>query len=621
MNKSRINILVVEDDATQGKALEEAFKRAGYNVVLKDSSMGALTQAQHMEFHGMVVDCMLPKMNGVDLVEEILKIVPHKPKIFMVSGIYKDRKFIQDALEKTKAESFFIKPYDLEALVTGLETQLATLVEPERPPVLQLYGADSLDNKELTSLIEQESTLHAFHLIKLYQRIQETKLTGELNLTSAIGDFSTVSFFEGQVFAVKTPNKESFFGSLAISKGFVSPEEVLEALNTPSQKMLGQKLIDAMSLSPHAIQIILTEQLALRLSQTVQDDVVSLQWDPKQFLAPADILEREHFDNLQADWLNSKVTPDWVHSTMMVWGAFQLDGRYHHSLKGPQTVEKILNNKQFDSDQDLLPLFRALVNGEAFMGSRVEEKPDFTFLASRLDHLTDNMKSQNYFQFLSVGEKAHQREISRSFDALRTTFDPKNLPPECPPDIVTKATRVFAFAQKAYKTLSNEADRTNYMKTLRTKRTEEALEMEPIYHAAILELQSGHPGPASLKFQTLLDRKIEFRDLRAYRIWAGLKCDKKYNELRLDQIPPEERHSAAFMMAKGVFLRTQKQYRKALEAFRTAHILDPRLNIAKYELQKLASDLEKSSSNREMAREVTAIVEGLLGKSKVRRGA
>src|SRR3954465_4292238 len=119
MKKSRINILVVEDDATQGKALEEAFKRDGYNVTLATTSVQAITLAQRQEFHCLFVDCMLPKMNGIDLVTEILAMVPNKQKVYLATEIFKDRDFPREAMKKTGAEPFFMKPLELPAVLAS----------------------------------------------------------------------------------------------------------------------------------------------------------------------------------------------------------------------------------------------------------------------------------------------------------------------------------------------------------------------------------------------------------------------------------------------------------------------------------------------------------------------
>jgi tetratricopeptide (TPR) repeat protein len=74
------------------------------------------------------------------------------------------------------------------------------------------------------------------------------------------------------------------------------------------------------------------------------------------------------------------------------------------------------------------------------------------------------------------------------------------------------------------------------------------------------------------------------------------------------------------MMAKGVYYRSRRQYQKALEAFRSAHVLDPRMSIAKQELKKLLSDIDRKGGNKDILREVTSVVENLFGKIG-RRGA
>lgn len=106
MKRNKIQVLIVDDEQAQGRALEEAFKRKGYSAVWVNSSVNALTQAQRQEFHCIIVDCLLPKMNGVDLAEEIVGLAVRKPKVILYSGIYKDKKFIKDATDRVKAVSF-----------------------------------------------------------------------------------------------------------------------------------------------------------------------------------------------------------------------------------------------------------------------------------------------------------------------------------------------------------------------------------------------------------------------------------------------------------------------------------------------------------------------------------
>jgi CheY-like chemotaxis protein len=621
MKRNRIQVLIVDDEAAQGKALEEAFKRQGYSATRCSTSVSALTLAQRQEFHCLIVDCLLPKMNGVDLAEEIQHLAVRKPKVILYSGIYKDRNFVKEASERIQPLAFMTKPFDLEEMIGNVDAAFADeLNQDDDPPLLSLYTEQPMSDRELVKLIESEPTIHAFHVPMLLKALQKTRLSGELTLISAVGDVNSIMFYDGRVFSVRTPDRDTYFGGLAVGYGFVSPDDVLEALRNPATKLLGQKLIESMSLSPHAITVIMEEQLALRLSQCVQNSVVSLEWTPHKFSKPDYALNLTRFDGLMDDWIKSKIDLDWIRTAMTAWGNYEIQGQFHAELTGPMTLNELLSNEDFRDTEDLPHLFRQLLYREAWFGLKTDDKEDFTFLEARLNQMLKDFKEQNHFQILGVGEKAHTQEMNRAFADLKAVFDPKILPASCPAPVMVKCTKVFQQIENAYKTLSEDTARAKYLILLQNKRSQSLLENEPVFRAAILELQCGHAKEAAKKFQSLIDRKLEFRDLRAYRIWAGLKTERNYSGMTLDQVPPEERHSPAFMMAKGVFHRNKGQIAKALQSFRTAHILDPRMSIAKHELKDLVQQLEKNrSGNRDILREVTSVVENLFGKS--RKGA
>ncbi|MGE4131298.1 MAG: response regulator [Bdellovibrionales bacterium] len=620
MKRSRIHILVVDDDVAQGKSLQEAFSRAGYQVTWCKSSVEALTLAQRQEFQALLVDCMLPKMNGVDLVEEILQLGFTSPKVFLFSGIFKDKKFIRDSVERTGAIEFFDKPLDLSQVLARVEDALRADSLDDEPPLLTLYGQQPPTAHELTRLIERESPLSSIHLPVILRLMQKTHLTGELTLINSVGDMNSICFWEGKIFSVRTPDKNSFFGGIAVSFGFVSPDDVMEALKTPSRKLLGQKLIDSFSLSPHAIQVIMEEQLALRLSQTLQSGVISLQWAAKRYSMPDYALHPLRFETLSSDWVHSKLTLNEIRSQLLLWGTFKLEGELHPKLPGPITINDLMAHPDFHEKKDLIYLFRHLITHKALIGVRGEDTRNFAFLEHRLDKLLQDYKEQNYFQILGVGEKAHTNELKKAYLEVKEYFDPEKLPKDCPPAVLVKCTKVFETINLAYNTLIDDIQRNSYLIQLQNLRSQSVLENEPVFRAAILELHNGHPREAAKKFQSLLDQKLDFRDLKSYRIWAGLKCDRNYREITLDQVAPEERHSAPYMMAKGVYYKSRRHYQKALEAFRSAHVLDPRLTIAKSELKKLLQDIDKRGGNKAILSEVTSVVENLFGKIS-RKGA
>lgn len=609
MKRNRIHILVVDDDAAQGKALLEAFTRAGYQATWAQSSVQALTVAQRTEFSVLMVDCMLPRMNGVDLVEEIMNLGMNKPKVFLFSGIFKDKKFIRESVERTGAQEFFDKPLDLQQVLGRVEDVMQAEAGDDDPPLLALYSSEPPSSHELVRLIERESPMNSIHLPVVFRLLQRTQLSGDLTVINALGDMNTVSLWEGKIFSVRTPDKDSYFGGLAVSFGFVSPDDVMEALKTPTRELIGKKLIQSFALSPHAIHVIMEEQLALRLSQTVQAGVVSLQWVNKKYTTPDYALNPIRYEGLAADWVNSKLTAGEIRSQLLLWGNFKIEGDVHPNQTDITTLEEFLNTTT--GANDMLYLFHNLIRGMATLSGGVEENNEnFTFLEHRLDKLLSDYKTQNYFQILGVGHRAQSNELNKAFNELKTYFDPANLPKNCPPPLMVKCTKVFQYIKTAHETLIDDVRRNTYVLLEQNKRAQEQLEMEPVFRAGILELSNGHPREAAKKFQSLIDKKLTFRDLKAYRIWAGLKCDRNYKEITLDQVPPEERHSAPYLMAKGVYYRTRRQYQKALEAFRAAHVLDPRMNIAKTEMKKLKADIDKRG-NKDFLGEVTSVVENI----------
>ena len=97
--------------------------------------------------------------------------------------------------------------------------------------------------------------------------------------------------------------------------------------------------------------------------------------------------------------------------------------------------------------------------------------------------------------------------------------------------------------------------------------------------------------------------------------------DRAYKDMTLDMVPPEERHSTAYTMAKGVYFRTRRQYQKSMECYRAVLALDPSMSIAKHEIKRLKMEIERrGAANKDLFTEVTSVVENLFGKIG-RRGA
>jgi tetratricopeptide (TPR) repeat protein len=142
------------------------------------------------------------------------------------------------------------------------------------------------------------------------------------------------------------------------------------------------------------------------------------------------------------------------------------------------------------------------------------------------------------------------------------------------------------------------------------------MEHEPIFRSAILQLQNGHAKEAAVKFDSLITNKFDFKDLKAYRLWAGVKCHRNYSGITLDQIPPEQRHSAVYQMAAGLIHRNRGNFQKAIDAFKRAYMLDQRIKVsARAELEQMVLDLERGNQ-KALAKEVVQVLNTLFSKKK-----
>ena len=67
-------ILIVEDEATLGRVLSDTLRSQGYDVTLAEDGIAGIEQftAQHADL--VIADIMMPRMDGLSMVEQIRKL-------------------------------------------------------------------------------------------------------------------------------------------------------------------------------------------------------------------------------------------------------------------------------------------------------------------------------------------------------------------------------------------------------------------------------------------------------------------------------------------------------------------------------------------------------------------
>ncbi len=599
MSSIRPHILVVDDDATQGQALAKAFDRSGFDSTWCPSAAKALTMVNLVDAKVLLIDCMLPRMNGIELALELHEVATVQPLVYLMSGVYKDKTFIRDAIAKTKARDFFIKPVDLPSLIDEIRRTLQNTETSVFSPWLELYRGKPLSSSELIRLLADDQSIMTAHLPMLYWCMSEAKLSGELQLSMNDGRVFTLLMCQGRIFSIQTPDTETYFGALAVSFGFITPEDLYIALNTPGKKRLGEKLIDGMSLSPHALQVILDEQLALRLSQTIGSGAVALQWSTKTFPDPECYLKKDRIDSLIDDWVVSKLNSSEIAEGIRPWSQIQV---------GDSALGDFLLDSEGSQITKLPKLLNSLIRREVSLNPSATSD-DLSRLESRMDRLLADFAERNHFQILGLSERAHANEVRKAFLELSPYYDPSSLPDKISPAAKEKAKRVYQLFCTAKDTLTDDMAREQYVNLLRTHRAQKRFEAEPKFNVAVMELENELYESAEKKFQSLLSDGIDYKDLKAYRIWAGLKVNPRFNKIRLEQISPEERQSPVFHMAKGVDYTNKGQFQAAVKAFRTAYAINPRLKLARKELKELFKTIKRKPHHAAIAEDIKHFLE------------
>lgn len=114
-------ILIVEDDNEINHMLRELLESQGFAAQSAFSGTEALLYIKNESPMAVILDLMLPGMNGEQLLGEIKKI---SPGIAVVIASAKDDVHTRIDLLRAGADDFIVKPFDTEELLARLEAVL-----------------------------------------------------------------------------------------------------------------------------------------------------------------------------------------------------------------------------------------------------------------------------------------------------------------------------------------------------------------------------------------------------------------------------------------------------------------------------------------------------------------
>jgi DNA-binding response OmpR family regulator len=618
-NKSKI--LILEDDESLGTALKEVLSRAGHYVYMAsrpDEAM-SLVGAHNVDF--VFVDCLLPQMTGLDFVEKARQTYPStKFKVILMSGIYSDKQFIQEALAKTQALSFLKKPFDLEQVLKLVKSDSAPRKEESsaRKLLYQMFANPTVTNRQKRKVIESIEEVSGFDLPFLYSLLAETKSSGYLNIYNADGTVSGISFCNGNIVGVDVDDRTTFLGEMLIQSGYATPIDVQTALRDKNTRRIGNYLIQNNQLSPHAFDIILTEQMNIRLVRTIVDHKIRVNFAATEVDMSNPSIDADTLSFFLHDWIASKISVSWLKSLYTMWQGNligksptyrddhpalgmslvkNLEG-FTGKLNEQVTLNQLLEVKDYSEVAVYKALHFLLTKGLIVFAQK-------TSYANVQDQMKALKKMWTNFEGKDTYEVAAYLEsivmAGGSGEAVMSEFMTLigEQPSEREPlDLWHKLKNS---AEEAVRVAKDSSKLEQMRQDSQRSEAEAKLRANNLMDEAKKSLQLNQFSRALTQLAEVSKLNPQSQHLHIYNSWAkmgGVDPAKKQFfvkdiELELLQVPPDERYEPVFLFVIGLFNKMKGDIMGAKKSFEKCMAMDPGFIPARREMSMLHQQNKK----------------------------
>lgn len=159
MNEN-INILIVEDEAAIREMVVMQLQREGYNVIDCESAEQAESVLASQSVHLMLLDWMLPGMDGVDFAKRLRDgNSPHKalPIILLTAKAEEDDRLLGF---EAGADDYICKPFSLKEMLARIRSVLRRSFDSEVPPERVSLAGLTIDTEAHLVYSKDDKSIH-----------------------------------------------------------------------------------------------------------------------------------------------------------------------------------------------------------------------------------------------------------------------------------------------------------------------------------------------------------------------------------------------------------------------------------------------------------------------------
>lgn len=619
MKFGSVKVLILEDDSFLGEALKAGLTREGHQVTWEIKPDEALIKMAAEKFDFVLVDCLLPQMTGVEFILKAREKSTQAFKSIVMSGIYTDKAFVQEAVRKSQAIAFLMKPFDLGEVTKLLKKEEGLIRDiPVHKQMYQIFNKDKITARDKKHIIETLDQVSGYDLPFIFSMLSETKSSGYLSIYYPDGVVSGVTFASGSVVTVDIEDKNTYLGEMLIQSGYITKDDLQSALEGQSKKRLGSRLIQGNFLSPHAFDLIMTEQMNVRISRTMTSQKLKVNFAESEIELTQPSIDSEQMVNYLHDWIASKIPLIWLKGLYISWLShkMQISSNFKQDhpalemslvhgledfvdrLKKGVSISQLLQTPGYQELAVYKAIHFLLLKGLVCFSAKIEFKDE----ADQLAHLKlfkSQLSGKEPVEIADLLCLWEGGDAEKNFKKITENLGPK------PMDLKKELTKVWkeihSIIQDAISKTTDKNLRSKVKSSTPQEDAEAKLKANQLLEQVKKDLQYNH-------FQKAFDKLIMAQALTSqiyqfylYMSWVKLgllNSDKKRAqlkeiELELMQVPPDERYDALYPFVLGLYLKAAGDVVAAKKSFEKALALDSSFLVARRELGHLMSQSAK----------------------------
>lgn len=185
----KYKVLLAEDDENLGKLLNTFLDAKGYKTTLVETGKKAVERAGQEVFDFIILDVMMPEMDGFEAAEEIRSWNKEVPILFLTAKSLKEDKLRGFNLG---ADDYLTKPFSMEELLARLQAIMrrTNSAKPEEARVVKIGDSDFDVTTRVLNIGVKEIilTTKEAQLLNMLIKSQDDHLDRQVALRAVWGD-------------------------------------------------------------------------------------------------------------------------------------------------------------------------------------------------------------------------------------------------------------------------------------------------------------------------------------------------------------------------------------------------------------------------------------------------